>query len=158
MSNTFTNFVPIKAKPHASAEKQVGDSDPNARTDVINRPTKGLQAAVKRIVNSLWDGKTGAIDKSVFEHWEKYDLRLVLERNWKTLGPKLAGGKVHIWVGDADDYSLNNAVHRLKSSLAQRTDPKFDGTILIEMRKPHTSGGWTEKQMLDEMAARLRRE
>jgi hypothetical protein len=102
----------------------------------------------------LWDGKTGAIDKSVLKHWEKYDLRLVLERNWKVLGPKLAGGKVHVWVGDADDYFLNNAVHRLRVSLAKRTDPKFDGTIHIEMRKPHTSGGWTERQMRDEMAKR----
>ncbi|HET6573900.1 MAG TPA: alpha/beta hydrolase-fold protein [Fimbriiglobus sp.] len=106
----------------------------------------------------LWDGKTGAIDKSVLPHWEKYDLRLVLERNWKTLGPKLAGGKVHIWVGDADDYFLNNAVHRLKASLVKQIDPKFDGTILIEPRKPHSSGGWTQKQMLDEMADRVRRE
>jgi hypothetical protein len=102
----------------------------------------------------LWDGKTGAIDKSVIGHWEKYDLRLVLERNWKALGPKLAGGKVRVWVGDADDYFLNNAVHRLKASLARRTDPTFDGAIQIEMRKPHTSGGWTDQQMRDEMAKR----
>lgn len=102
----------------------------------------------------LWDGKTGAMSKSVLTHWEKYDLRLVLERNWKALGPKLVGGKVHVWVGDADDYFLNNAVHRLKASLAKQTSPKFDGTIRIEMRKPHTSGGWTERQMLDAMAER----
>jgi hypothetical protein len=102
----------------------------------------------------LWDGKTGAINRHVVKHWEKYDLRLVLERNWKELGPKLAGGKVNIWVGDADDYFLNNAVHRLKASLAARTAPPFDGTILIEMRKPHTSGGWTDEQMRDAMAAR----
>jgi hypothetical protein len=106
----------------------------------------------------LWDGKTGAINKSVLKHWEKYDLRLVLERNWKALGPKLAGGKVRVWVGDADDYFLNNAVHRLQASLAKQTDPKFDGTIQIEMRKPHTSGGWTDQQMHDEMAARVRRD
>ncbi len=105
----------------------------------------------------LWDGKTGAIHRDAVRHWEKYDLRLVLERNWKTLGPKLAGGKVHVWVGDADDYFLNNAVHRLRASLAKQTDPKFDGTILIEMRKPHSSGGWTDAQMRDAMAARLPR-
>lgn len=102
----------------------------------------------------LWDGKTGAIDNSVLNHWEKYDLRLYTERNWTELGPKLAGGKVHVWVGDADDYYLNNAVHRLKASLAARSAPRFDGSIQIEMRRGHTSGGWTMKQMLDEMAAR----
>src|SRR5437660_4176116 len=49
----------------------------------------------------LWDGKTGAIDRSVTEHWQKYDLRLVLTRNWKEIGPQLKG-KLHICVGDAD--------------------------------------------------------
>jgi hypothetical protein len=102
----------------------------------------------------LWDGKSGKIDKSVLDHWKKYDLKLILEQNWKTLGPKLAGGKVHIWVGDADDYFLNNAVHLLKASLEKRTEPKFDGKILIEMRKPHSSGGWTDAQMRNEMAER----
>jgi hypothetical protein len=101
----------------------------------------------------LWHGKTGKIDKSVLDHWKKYDLRLILEQNWKTLGPKLSG-KVNIWVGDADDYFLNNAVHHLKATLDKQTEPKFDGKILIEMRKGHSSGGWTDKQMRAEMAER----
>ena len=58
MANTFTNFTSVKSKPHASAEKQVGASDPSARTDVINRPSLGLLAIAKRIVNTLWDGVT----------------------------------------------------------------------------------------------------
>lgn len=102
----------------------------------------------------LWDGETGKIDRAVVKHWERYDLRLVLERNWAGLGPKLAGGKVHVWVGDADDYFLNNAVHRLRASLVKRTEPKFDGAIRIDPRQPHTGGGWTERAMLDEMARR----
>jgi hypothetical protein len=102
----------------------------------------------------LWDGETGAIDREAAKQWEKYDLRLVLERNWKTLGPKLAG-KIHVWVGDADDYFLNNAVHLLRASLARQTDPQFDGVIEIEPRKGHTSG-WSNKRVLDEMAARGR--
>jgi hypothetical protein len=53
----------------------------------------------------LWDGKTGKIDRSVVEHWKKYDLRQVLEKDWATLGPKLRG-KIRIWVGDADTYYL----------------------------------------------------
>ena len=101
----------------------------------------------------LWDGATGKIDKSVLSHWEKYDLRKVLETNWKTLGPKLAGGKVRVWVGDADDYFLNNGVHRLKEATAGFTNPSFDGAIEIEMRKGH-GGGWSGKKILDEMAER----
>lgn len=102
----------------------------------------------------LWDGETGKIDPTVRAHWEKADLRLTLERNWKTLGPKLAGGKVNVWVGDADDYFLNNGVHRFKAAADKLTDPPFDGKILIEMRKPHTSGGWSRAQMMDDMMKR----
>ena len=73
--------------------------------------TYGPKAADGRPV-PLWDPKTGAIDRSAVGQWKKYDLRLVLERDWARLGPKLRG-KIHIWVGEADDYFLNNAVHRL---------------------------------------------
>jgi len=101
----------------------------------------------------LWDGETGAIDKAVLKHWRQYDLRDVLDRNWPALGPRLAG-KIHVWVGEADDYFLNNAVHRLRDALARKTDPKFDGEIRIELRAGHTDGGWTRRQILDAMAAR----
>jgi hypothetical protein len=103
----------------------------------------------------LWNGETGAIDRTVVAHWEKYDLRKHLEANWPTLGPKLAGGKVHIWIGDADDYFLNNAVHRLKATASTLANPKFDGVIEIAMRKHHTNG-WSTKQVLDEMAERAK--
>jgi hypothetical protein len=102
----------------------------------------------------LWDGKTGKINKAVLKHWERYDLRLVLERNWKELGPKLSGGKIHIWVGTSDDYFLNKAVELLKPAVEKLADPPFDGKILIEPGATHSGGGWTQRQMLDEMAAR----
>jgi hypothetical protein len=70
------------------------------------------------------------------------------------LGPKLSGGKVNIWVGDSDDYFLNAAVRRLKDATGRFQNPKFDGTILIEARAGHSSGGWTRKEMLDTMAER----
>jgi S-formylglutathione hydrolase FrmB len=75
----------------------------------------------------LWHPKTGAIDRGVTEHWQKYDLRLVLTKNWKDLGPKLKG-KLHVYVGDADDYFLNNAVRMLDAAL-KRADPPFGGEI-----------------------------
>jgi hypothetical protein len=102
----------------------------------------------------LWNGKTGAIDKSVLDHWKKYDLKQVVEKNWSVLGPQLAGGKVHVWVGESDDYFLNAAVHRFKESVAKLTNPKFDGAITVEIRKGHMSGGWTRQEMLEAMAAR----
>jgi hypothetical protein len=99
----------------------------------------------------LWDGKTGKIDPGVLEHWKKYDLRLVLQNDWKTLGPKLRG-KLRIWVGEADDYYLNNAVHLLDDFL-KTAKPAFEGSIRFGARAGHTSGGWTEKQLMEEMAA-----
>ncbi|MGL4551543.1 MAG: alpha/beta hydrolase-fold protein, partial [Gemmataceae bacterium] len=73
----------------------------------------------------LWDGPSGTIDRSVLEHWKQYDLRLRLEAEWETIGPKLRG-KVRVYVGDADEYFLNNAVERLKASL-DRAKPAFEG-------------------------------
>jgi hypothetical protein len=100
----------------------------------------------------LWNPKTGQLDHSVTEHWKKYDLRMVLQDNWSTLGPKLSG-KLHVWVGDADDYFLNNAVHHLKAAMDHVDNPKFDGEIIIVPRRGHTSG-WSNKQALDLMAQR----
>ncbi len=99
----------------------------------------------------LWDPQTGKIDHSVAEQWKKYDLRLVLETNWKTLGPKLHG-KLHIAAGEADDYFLNNAVHLLDRFLA-KADPPFVGRIAFGPGQGH---GWRDvslRQMLDEMQA-----
>jgi hypothetical protein len=99
----------------------------------------------------LWDPQTGKIDHTVAGHWKKYDLRLVLEANWKTLGPKLRC-KLHIAAGEADGYFLNNAVHLLDKSLAE-ADPPFEGKIVYGMGQGH---GWSDlslRQMLDEMQA-----
>lgn len=104
------------------------------------------------IPKPLWNPRTGEIDKSVLSHWEKYDLKKVLEKDWAKLGPKLTG-KIHIWVGDADDYYLNNAVHRLKAMLNSRSNPKFEGEVTIAMRQPHTNG-WSNGTMLNAMAER----
>jgi enterochelin esterase-like enzyme len=66
----------------------------------------------------LWDRDTGAVDPDVAKHWQKYDIRLTLENNWKALGPKLAG-KLHVYVGGDDTYYLDGAVALLKESLAK---------------------------------------
>jgi S-formylglutathione hydrolase FrmB len=64
----------------------------------------------------LWDRKTGAVDPVVAKSWEPYDIRLVLERNWPALGPKLAG-KLHVYAGGMDNFFLEGAVRLLKESL-----------------------------------------
>jgi S-formylglutathione hydrolase FrmB len=70
----------------------------------------------------LWHPKTGEIDRTVVDHWRKYDLRLVLTQNRQYLGPKLQG-KLHVYAGDADDYFLNNAVRLLDADLRQLKSP-----------------------------------
>lgn len=99
----------------------------------------------------LWDPQTGKIDHAVAEQWKKYDLRLVMEQNWKTLGPKLQG-KLHISVGDADDYFLNNAVHLLDDFLSH-ANPPYKGRIVYGPGKGHGWSDVTTEQMLKEMEA-----
>ncbi|MGD0258720.1 MAG: alpha/beta hydrolase-fold protein [Verrucomicrobiota bacterium] len=99
----------------------------------------------------LWDPQSGRINHAVAEQWKKYDLRIVLEENWKTLGPELRG-KIHIAAGEADEYFLNNAVHLLHKFLS-KANPPFEGKIVYGPGKGH---GWMDlslRQMLDEMQA-----
>ena len=98
----------------------------------------------------LWDA-TGAINPAVAAQWEKYDLRLVLEKNWAALAPKLRG-KLHVSVGEADDYFLNNAVHLLDAALAAR-EPKAVAKFAYGPGEGH---GWmsvTYQQLMAEMYA-----
>jgi hypothetical protein len=101
----------------------------------------------------LWDAKTGRINRTLTEHWKKYDLRMVLEQNWKTLAPKLRG-KLTIWVGEADEYYLNNAVHLLDAFLS-RAEPPYEGKILYGPGKGHGWMPFSEREMMDQMNARI---
>ncbi len=103
----------------------------------------------------IWDGKTGKIDKGVLDHWQKYDLRLVMQKDWRVMGPKLRG-KLHVWVGEADEYFLNNAVHLLEGFL-QDAKPAHGGKIAFGSREGHNWRGLTEKEMMVEMAAAIER-
>lgn len=89
----------------------------------------------------IWDKLTGKIDRSVAEYWrEHYDLSYILRRDWKTLGPKLKG-KLHIYVGDMDNYYLNNAVYLVEEFLESTTDPYYDGEIDYGDRAEHCWNG-----------------
>jgi len=88
----------------------------------------------------LWDWYTGEIDHSITDYWLKnYDLRYCLEKHWPKLGPKLVG-KIHIYVGDMDNYYLNNAVVLLEAFLESTTDPYYNGVVVYGDRKPHVWG------------------
>ncbi|MGF1453809.1 MAG: hypothetical protein ACFB6R_00370 [Alphaproteobacteria bacterium] len=88
----------------------------------------------------LWNKRTGEIDPAVAAHWrENYDLRHILERDWQTLGPKLQG-KLHIYVGDMDNYYLNNAVY-LTEAFLEQADPPYKGEVLYGDRAEHCWNG-----------------
>ncbi len=89
----------------------------------------------------VFNKRTGEIDHKVAEYWkEHYDLTHIMERDWKTLGPKLAG-KLHVCVGDADTFYLDRAVHLLQDFMETTTDPYFQGTFDFGQRKPHCYAG-----------------
>lgn len=101
----------------------------------------------------LWDAKTGKIDHAVAEQWKKYDLRMYTENNWQKLAPKL-NGKLHIWVGEADDYFLNNGVH-LFDDFISKAEPEYGGWIMYSRTGRH---GWypkTNPEIMKEMMQRF---
>jgi S-formylglutathione hydrolase FrmB len=100
----------------------------------------------------LWDAKTGKIDNKVAGQWKKYDLRLVVENSWPALAPKLKG-KLHIWVGEKDDYFLNNGVHLFDDHITKAT-PKYDGWIEYSRTGRH---GWNPKTQLELMKEMMQR-
>jgi len=99
----------------------------------------------------LWDRKTGRVDLQTARTWEKYDIRLVLERNWKTLGPRLKG-KLHVFMGDVDTFYLEGATIRLKKSLA---DLGSDAVVEIHKDRDHFNlmRGGLRQRIRKEMAA-----
>lgn len=74
----------------------------------------------------LFDRQNGLIDPAVQKDWERYDISRLLRENWKTLGPKLKG-KLHIFVGTADTFHLDGAVHLLDAELK-----KLNSDMVIE--------------------------
>jgi hypothetical protein len=89
----------------------------------------------------IWDKLTGKIDRSVAEYWrEHYDLSYILKRDWAKLGPKLAG-KLNIYVGEADNFFLNNAVYLTEDFLKTTKNPAFGGEVDYQPRAEHCWNG-----------------
>jgi hypothetical protein len=90
----------------------------------------------------IWDKQTGVIDRSVAEYWrDNYDLSYILRRDWeKGLGKKLEG-KLHIYVGDMDNYYLNNAVYLTEAFLEKTTNPYYGGEVDYGDRAEHCWNG-----------------
>jgi S-formylglutathione hydrolase FrmB len=102
----------------------------------------------------LWDRATGAIDPETARAWQRYDIRLLLERNWPALAPKLAG-KLHVYAGGNDTFFLEGAVALLKQTLA-----RLGSDAVVEVVPGRTHGTLVDPAMRQriarEMAGRLR--
>lgn len=102
----------------------------------------------------VWNKASGKIDHDVAVYMRDhgYDLRYNLETNWPKLGPKLVG-KLHLFVGDMDNYYLNLAVYDLEDFLKNTKDPYYSGSF--EYGRPMKGHGWTpltQSELIREMA------
>jgi len=90
----------------------------------------------------IWDKRRGVIEPGVAAYWrENYDLTFILRRDWsKGLGRKLQG-KIHLYVGDMDNYYLNNAVYLAEEFLKSTNDPPYGGEVDYGDRAEHCWNG-----------------
>lgn len=105
----------------------------------------------------LWDKRTGHIDHEVLAYMrdQGYDLGWYLAQNWSKIGAGLAG-KIHVDVGDMDNFYLNLAVYDLQAFLDTVSTPRARATF--HYGRPTKGHGWqhgTQAQMLREMAAHI---
>ena len=82
----------------------------------------------------------------VAEYWrEHYDLSHILQRDWdKGLGKKLEG-KIHLYVGDMDNYYLNNAVYLVEDFLKSDEEPGLRRAKWTTAIAPSTAGTATRR-------------
>jgi hypothetical protein len=89
----------------------------------------------------LWNRLTGVIDKGVAAYWRDHgdDLTWNLRQNWPRIGPSLTG-KMHVYVGDMDNYYLNLGVYLMEQESAKLDNPKANFTF--EYGRPMKPHGW----------------
>ena len=76
----------------------------------------------------------------------------LVRRDWAEIGPSLVG-KLNIYVGDMDNYYLNNAVYLAEEFLESTTDPYFAAEIDYGDRAEHC---WNGDQTRSNAYSRLR--
>ncbi len=102
----------------------------------------------------LWDKRTGHIDHDVATYMRDhgYDLRYYLAQHWSTIGQQLVG-KIHVDVGDMDNFYLNLAVYDLQAFLDTVSTPQSHSEF--HYGRPEKGHGWqhtSEANLVREMA------
>ena len=81
------------------------------------------------------------INKEVAEYWrDHFDLGYIIKRDWPKIGKQLEG-KINIYVGDMDNYYLNNAVYLVEDILKKVTNPPYGGEVMYGDRAEHCWNG-----------------
>lgn len=86
-----------------------------------------------------------------------FDLRAYLASSWATVGPQLVD-KLHVDVGDMDNFYLNLAVYDLQAFLDSTKSPHVNADI--RYGRPEKGHGWehtTRGGIIREMAAAITR-
>lgn len=102
----------------------------------------------------LWNKKTGKIDHDVAQYWKDngYDLVNYLKINWPEIGPALVG-KIHLIVGDMDNYYFNLPVYSLEEFFESGKTPYYEGSF--QYGRPMKAHGWhpmTQAELLRNMS------
>jgi len=100
----------------------------------------------------LWDRLTGKIDHNVAKYMldHGFDLNQYAQRNWSKIGP-LVKDKIHVYVGDMDNYALNLAVYLFEDFMKTT-----DAHATFEYGRPMKGHGWqpmTNAELVRMMAA-----
>jgi hypothetical protein len=89
----------------------------------------------------IFDKATGDIYSAIAAYWrDHYDLTHIIQRDWAKLGPDLAG-KIHLYVGSADTYYLNDAVYLAQDVLQSLKNPPYGGEVKYGERAEHCWNG-----------------
>ncbi len=136
--------VMLHYRPFSDMEHALGRGGQLQSFEAVFSP-KGTDGQPRK----LWDRKTGTVDHEVAKAWEKYDIRLILERNWPTLQPKLAG-KIHVYMGAEDTFYLDGATRFLKASLE-----KLGSDAIVEIFPGKDHGNLLDAKMRERIAREM---
>jgi hypothetical protein len=88
----------------------------------------------------IFDKVSGVIDPKVAAYWrEHFDLSYIIARDWATLAPKLQG-KIHLYVGNGDNYYLTDSVYFGQETL-ESLQPPYGGSVAYGDRAEHCWNG-----------------
>ena len=106
----------------------------------------------------LWDKLTGKIDRDVALYMRDhgFDLTWYLKQNWSRVGKDLAG-KIHVYVGEMDNFYLHLAVYRMEELLKSLENPRAGA--VFEYGRPMKGHGWqpfTNAELIRMMAEHMK--